>query len=482
MLEQQALAAARREERAAAGLPPLPEPSRQVSKYSAASIAAVVADALERFCPPLPVEGQRELAQSPVVERGGVRSDSEPQPAAAVEALPSDATQGRTAPRAWHPAGGESGKQFQRMDPAAARAARLLLRKPASVRARAAVPPPRELPRAGDVNPCEAPEPARVDSCIAAAERPAEKPQRMPMWQVSRRERRIAAEVFAAEDARTVRYPEWMTPDDELRPIAELDALDAHRKKLLAETRRKDGSRLSRLESVFTPAEKHCVRCIRDDAMFAATEWGKLWRADRLLAGLTLEAALGMRADGSCVRDWHSQRARNMLAIVWMFYKCGSTRAAELGEVRVRGVSLNFLCAMLATDGKEELHRNTLGGTHRAYTSRNEEMGYLTALEHARVLGRMQYGDRRNDPRVQEYHLRVTTTDAKHTELLERDEQRLRAWVAARWEKLAQLDALHVLSTAAHKRWLRLTQADKLAEIRACIDGGVDACATDPPS
>ena len=186
-----------------------------------------------------------------------------------------------------------------------------------------------------------------------------------------------------------------------------------------------------------------------------------------------------MREDGTCVRDWHSQRARNMLAIVWMFLRAGSARAASLGQLRVRGVPISFLCAILATDGRDELHRNTLGGTHRAYSARNEEMGYLTTLEHVQLIDRMQYGDRRNDPRVQEYHLRVTPTDVKHSELLEREEQRFRAWIAARWEKLSQLGQLCVLSTFAYKRWLKAAQADKLAEIRAAL-GGCSGAA--PPS
>lgn len=312
----------------------------------------------------------------------------------------------------------------------------------------------------------------------------AAKPKRddVPMWQVlSRRERRIAAQVFQADEERQYRF-EWMTPDDLSRSDDELEKLDEHRRKLLASARRKDGSRLARLESVFSPYEKHTVRLIRDDAMFAATEWGKLWRADRMLAGLALEACLGMREDGTACRSWHSQRARSTLAIVWMFYKVGSTRGADLGELRVRGVSMQFLCTILATGDKDTLHRNTLGGTHVAGSWRNEEVGYLVALENARLLGRMQYGDRRNDPRVQEYHLRVTTLDERMHASLDQDEQRLREWIARRWERFAKLDALRVLSSARHRRWVEESQRERLEAIRAAVSDELCEGATDPPS
>ncbi|HET8939223.1 MAG TPA: hypothetical protein VFN67_37520 [Polyangiales bacterium] len=305
----------------------------------------------------------------------------------------------------------------------------------------------------------------------------------VPKWKAARRERRVAAAVLSKEEERLYRFP-WMSPDDHDRSDEELETLDLNRRVLLANTRHKDGSLLARLESVFAPREKQQFRCIRDDALFAATEWGRLWRADRLLAKLTLEACLGMRGDGTCLRDWHSQRARNMLAIVWMFYTCGSTRGADPGEFRVRGVSINWLCAMLATEGKAALHRNTLGGTHRSDSARNEDVGYLTALENARVITRMQYGDRWQNQKVQEYHLRVSTQSEQLTAMLTAEESRFREWMSVRWEKLSELEALHVLTSHAHKRFVRMRHADMLREIAGSLLDSSDAeraGATDPP-
>ena len=99
-------------------------------------------------------------------------------------------------------------------------------------------------------------------SCLAAAQRPAPElaPERAPMWKVSRRERRIAAEVLSAEDERAYRF-EWMTPDHLSWSDAELEATNEHRKRLLAQTRRKDGSRLARLE-VGVLAQREALRAM----------------------------------------------------------------------------------------------------------------------------------------------------------------------------------------------------------------------------
>jgi hypothetical protein len=316
-------------------------------------------------------------------------------------------------------------------------------------------------------------------TALAAAEPPAAaaKPERVQEWQLSRREKRIAANVLARREQKSFRF-DWMTPDDESRSPAELEALDRKRSELLATVRRQDGSPVTRLESVLSPPDKHVVRCIRDNPQFAGMEWGKLWRADHLLANLALEACWGVREDGTCAREWHSQRARNMLAIVWMCFRVGSTRRAEVGELRVRGLCVDFVRKILATDGKDALHRNTLGGTHRTGSARNEDVGYFVALELAGVFTRVQYGDRRNNQQVQEFHLRISTEDERVAAALERNEAAFRQWVDQRWQRLSQLDALRVLPWRAHARYLREREAEKLDEIRRALSDEL----VEPPS
>ena len=318
-----------------------------------------------------------------------------------------------------------------------------------------------------------------TSSHTCTTEQVAPAPARVPMHKLERRSRRMVAAVLGREDARQYRY-DWQTADHDHYSPAELAALDAHRKRLLATAAHADGSKLARIDGMHTPADQRVSRLIRDDHIYAETEWGKLARADRLFANCVLEAALGMREDGSCARDWHSQRARSTLQIAWLLYRVGTTRLGDVGTLTVRGVSMSYLGQIAAPRGKESLHRNTLAGTHRSGSVRNEDSGYVVALHLAGALDRFQYGDRAAEVRqVNEYTLRVSTRSEKQDALIERHELAYRELLRNRWDRLAALDELAVIS--GQRRAIEQKRAPDLreAKLRAAIRGELES--TGPP-
>lgn len=298
---------------------------------------------------------------------------------------------------------------------------------------------------------------------------PASKPY-LPHWTLERRTRRMVAKVLGRAEADRFAY-DWMTPDDLMRTPEELDATDAYRKRQLENVRHKDGSRVAKLEGIHTPYDRYQARLIRDDAIFAATEWGKLWRSDRLLGNAVLDASLGIRDDGTLVRDWHSPRARATFALLWLLMRVHTTNLRSVGTVTVRGVNISYLCKLLAPVGKSTLHRNTLCGTHRGHSLQNAEVGYLLALELAGVLEKCQYGDRSADAQhqVNEYTIRVTPQTEKQRQLIERNELAYRELLANRWSRLAELEALRVATY--HERKRERAQRDQAIqdEIRAAL-------------
>lgn len=302
----------------------------------------------------------------------------------------------------------------------------------------------------------------------------------VPPWKLERRERRMHAAVLERLDSQRYKYA-WQTADHDHYSPAELAAIDAHRQRLLATAAHADGSKLSRLEGVHSPADQRVSRLIRDDALFAETEWGKLHRADPLYANAVLEASLGLRDDGTCARDWHSQRARSTLQFAWLKWRAGTTRLGDVGTLTVRGVSIDYLRTIGAPPGKARLHRNTLTGTHRAGSTRNEEVGYIVALQLAGALERFQYGDRSAAVRqVNEYTLRVSTQNEKQEALIERHEAAYRELLRNRWSRLAAMDALRVITGQQRALELQRVPDTREAELRAAIRAELDEC-TGPP-
>lgn len=302
----------------------------------------------------------------------------------------------------------------------------------------------------------------------------------VPHWKLERRSRRMVAAVLEREDARRYTFA-WQGADHEHLSPAELAAIDAHRQRLEASAQRADGSKVSRLEGVHSPADKRISRLIRDDALYAETEWCKLARADRLYAHAVLEASLGMREDGTFARDWHSQRARSTLQIAWLLWRAGVARLGDIGALTVRGVSFEYLCCIAAPPGKASLHRNTLAGTHVSGSVRNEDLGYVVALHFAGALDRYQYGDRNAEVRqVNEYTLRVSTQDEKQEALIERHEAAYRELLRNRWDRLAAMDSLRVITGQQRALERRRVPDAQEAELLAVIRGEDLEC-TGPP-
>jgi hypothetical protein len=288
----------------------------------------------------------------------------------------------------------------------------------------------------------------------------------------------MVAAVLERADSRLYRY-EWQTADHDHYSPAELAELDAHRQRLLSSVTRADGSKLARIDGVHSPADQRVSRLIRDDHIYAETEWGKLARADQLFANCVLEAALGMREDGTCARDWHSQRARSTFQVAWLLYRVGTTQLGDIGTLTVKGVSMEYLAQIAAPRGKASLHRNTLGGTHRA-SVRNEDTGYIVALHFAGALDRFQYGDRAAENRqVNTYTLRVSTQSEKQEALIDRHESAYRELLRNRWDRLAALDELAVIS--GQRRALEAKRAPdrREAELRAALRSELES--TGPP-
>lgn len=302
----------------------------------------------------------------------------------------------------------------------------------------------------------------------------------VPVHQLERRTRRWVSAVLEHLDSQLFKY-DWMGADHLHCSPAELEAIDAHRQRMLEASTYADGSKLSRIDGVLSPADQRISRLIRDDALYAETEWSKLARHDRLYANSVLEASWGLREDGTCARNWHAQRARSTFQIAWIMWRVGTTRLGDIGTLTVRGVSIeHYLCKLAAPPGKATLHRNTLAGTHRAHSSRNEDLGYIPALEHAGAFERFQYGDRSAEVRqVNEYTLRVSTQSEKQAALIDRHEAAYRELLRNRWAKLAAMDAL-VIQTG-QQRALEQKRAPDLreAEMRAAIRGELDC--TGPP-
>lgn len=323
---------------------------------------------------------------------------------------------------------------------------------------------------------------------IASTEQRAEESPRpdssaghVPLHKLERRSRRMRAAVLERADRRAFRY-DWQTPDHEHLSPAELAAIDAHRQRLLERVTHADGSRLAKLEGVHSPNDQRIARLIRDDHLFAETEWSKLQRHDRLYANAVLDASLGLRDDGTCERDWHSQRARSTFAIGWLFWRAGTTRIGDIGSLTVRGVSIDYLCAIVAPPGKTALHRNTLAGTHRARSSRNADTGYIVALENAGAFARFQYGDRRAEVRqVNEYTLRVSTKSEAQAALIERNEAAHREFLENRWRRLAAFDVLEVLSGQARARRCTRAAREREREAELCAIIRAELEPTGPP-
>jgi len=292
-------------------------------------------------------------------------------------------------------------------------------------------------------------------------------PEHVPPHKLERRSRRMVAAVLRRADARLY---DWESADHAHYSPAEKAAIDAHRKRVLENAARADGSRLARLDGMHTPQDQRISRCIRDDAVYAETEWAKLQRHDPLYANCVFEAALGLREDGTCARDWNAQRARCTLQLAWLLWRAAGARLGSLGTLTVRGVSFEYLQRMSAPIGKARLHRNTLAGTHRSYSSRNEDCGYIVALQLAGALERFQYGDRRAENRqVNEYTLRVSTQNEVQAAQLDRHEAAYRELLRNRWERLAELDAL-IVQTGQQRALERRRKPDaREAELRAII-------------
>jgi hypothetical protein len=270
----------------------------------------------------------------------------------------------------------------------------------------------------------------------------------------------MVAAVLERADSRLYRY-EWQTADHDHYSPAELAELDAHRQRLLSSVTRADGSKLARIDGVHSPADQRVSRLIRDDHIYAETEWGKLARADQLFANCVLEAALGT------------------FQVAWLLYRVGTTQLGDIGTLTVKGVSMEYLAQIAAPRGKASLHRNTLGGTHRA-SVRNEDTGYIVALHFAGALDRFQYGDRAAENRqVNTYTLRVSTQSEKQEALIDRHESAYRELLRNRWDRLAALDELAVIS--GQRRALEAKRAPdrREAELRAALRSELES--TGPP-
>lgn len=294
----------------------------------------------------------------------------------------------------------------------------------------------------------------------------------VPAHKLERRTRRWVSSVLEHLDAQLFKY-DWMGADHLHLSPAELEAMDAHRKRVFEGAAYADGSRLARLDGMLSPADQRISRLIRDDALYAETEWSKLARHDRLYANAVLEASWGLREDGTCARNWHAQRARSTFQIAWIMFRVGTTRFGDIGTLTVRGVSFEYLMQISAPPGKAALHRNTLAGTHRARSVRNEDVGYIPALENAGAFERFQYGDRSAEARqVNEYTLRVSTRSEKQAALIDRHEAAYRELMQNRWAKLAAKDALELKTgqqrALERKRSPDAREAEYRAEIQAC--------------
>jgi hypothetical protein len=295
----------------------------------------------------------------------------------------------------------------------------------------------------------------------------------------NREQRRLAESVVEQQTRELERSQylyDWQTADQVGMSADELASIERNRLAIEARVQRADGSPLPAAESVYSDNQKRTLRAIRDDitGAFTACEWGRLWRQQPALAEATRIAAWGLREDNTCARDWTSQRARNIFASVWALWQQAKGSIRDHGFLLTRHVPMAFLQTILAPHGKEELHRNTFGGTHRSDWKADHELGYLRALEVAGALEGFQFGDRRSETRqCSTYRLRVAVPLEPR---LGEAELAVRMWVRERARALAELLAAGLL---AIRRRLPV-EADP--RIRALVRAELaDAIAQAPP-